>query len=223
MSANDLSEIRGVIWDMDGTLYKFREEFVIACNRAAAQTLLEMGLQKTEAEAYEIATRSYHAHGHSFHLFEAMGFKYADYHDPFHARVATDSIIVIDGLKEAIEAIPKNMVVLTNASKSWQKKILPQIGLAHLFDDHAVHCLEDFNFNAKAYHKDGFLLARSHPSLRDIKSEHILMVEDSARNLIIPYKMGMRTALVHAEIRESDKAYVHHHYPEVIDLAYALK
>lgn len=218
---SDLNNINGIIWDLDNTLYRFDESFLHVCNRAAAQTMLELGLQKSEQEAFDMALNSYQKCGNSFRVFMDMGFDYTKMHHAYHDRVSHDTIILINDLRETMESLPHKMVVLTNASRAWAQKVLVKTKLNSMFGDHNVVCLEDVAYKAKSQHSDGFLLAKERGEMNKIPNEEILVVEDIAHNLIHAKNMRMVTALVHSPA--TNDAHIDHHFDEVMDLCHALK
>ncbi len=216
-----LKNINGVIWDLDNTLYRFDDTFLHVCNRAAAQTMLELGLQNTEDEAFRMALNSYHQCGNSFRVFMEMGFDYTQIHHAYHDRVSHDAIILIHELSETMESLPQKMVVLTNASRPWAQKILLKTKLDSVFRDHNIVALEDVAFKAKSQGADGFLLAKDRGGMAKLENEEIIVVEDIAHNLIHAKNIRMATALVHRPKANDD--HIDHHFEEVMDLCKFLK
>ena len=217
----DLTHINGVIWDLDNTLYRFGDDFVDLCNRASAQTAIDMGLQLSFDEAYELAGRSYREHSNSFGAFKKLGMEYTKFHHLFHDRVSFETILVIDDLHKTVESLPHKMVVLTNASRPWAQKILKKTKLDSVFGDHNIVALEDVAFKAKSQGTDGFLLAKDRGGMTTMDNEEIIVVEDVAANLIHAKNIRMATALVHRP--KTDDGHIDHHFDEVMDLCRSLK
>ena len=71
MSLPDLSHIRGVVWDLDGTLYRYDALFKDACQLAAARTAIDLGIDMSFEEAVALAMESERLYGNSFRLFGA--------------------------------------------------------------------------------------------------------------------------------------------------------
>lgn len=212
----DLSHIRGVIWDLDGTLYRYNHYFKEACNIACARTVLELGLDMTYDDALCLARQSEREHGNSFKFFAAHGIRYEDYHHPFHAKIDHLVLEKNEDLKNSLEKISMPMTVLTNASRDWALRTLGHLGMRNIFSDELILALEDVSFKAKAYHTDGFDLALSRMG---IKADDAMVVEDLPRNLLIPKQMGMTTALVHHDDRpEKEDAHVDHAFDDTIDV-----
>lgn len=194
MRQADLSHIRGVIWDLDGTLYRYEEIFIEACNIAAARTAIDLGLQMELDEAVRLAGRSYNEHGSSFKFFAEHGIRYEDFHLPYHDAVDTTILAKNQQMKTALETLPVPMVILTNASRDWARRTLDHLEYGHIFGDGKLLALEDVDYQAKSSSRKGFEKALSSIGVRP---EETLMVEDLPKNLIHAKAMGMTTALVH--------------------------
>ena len=81
------------VFDLDNTLYRFGDEFIDICNRAAAETAIELGLDLTFEEAHALATRSYIETATSFGAFKALGLEYTT---PGRARSPPPTSAAID-------------------------------------------------------------------------------------------------------------------------------
>ena len=190
-----LSDIRAIIWDLDGTLYRFDEAMTKACNIAAARTVQSLGISITYDEAVVMAARSEEEHGYSLHAFiHEHGIRYEDMHHPFHEFIDEKLIRRNDELVARMECLSIPQVIITNASRGWATRALTHLGMKHIFTDDRIIPMEDANFEPKATSRRGFDKA---VSILGILPEHILMIEDLARNLRIPKDMGMQTAFIH--------------------------
>jgi putative hydrolase of the HAD superfamily len=194
MRQADLSHIRGIIWDLDGTLYRYETIFIEACNIAAARTAIDLGLQMELDEAIKLAGRSYKEHGSSFKFFADRGIPYEDFHIPYHKAVDTTILAKNAEMKIALEALPIPMVILTNASRDWARRTLDHLEYSHIFGDGKLLALEDVEYQSKSSGKKGF---EKGLSVLGVRPEETLMVEDLPKNLIHAKEMGMTTALVH--------------------------
>ena len=218
---HDLSHIEGIIWDLDGTLYRYNELFITACNHAAARTAIAMGLQMEFDEAVKMAAESERAYGNSFKFFGERGIAYRDYHLPYHDSVDIAIIEKNAEMRAALEAIEKPMVILTNASRPWVMRMLEHLDYMHLFPQQNIIALEDINYEAKAYHTTGF--ERGLAILRK-ESAKVLMVEDLPRNLPKAKELGMSTALVHhGQMPEEYNGHIDYLFQTTLELAHALK
>ncbi len=212
----DLSHIRGVIWDLDGTLYRYNDYFKEACNIACAQTVLELGLDMSYEEALEIARRSERQNGNSFKIFSRYGIRYEDYHHPFHEKI--DHVILEKNtdLKNSLAQVRRPMTILTNASREWAMRTLAHLDLLSVFADDKILALEDVSFKAKANHTEGFDLALLRMG---VSAQHALMVEDLSRNLVVAKNMGMTTALVHHDgVSQEKEDHVDYMFKDTIDI-----
>ncbi len=224
MSTIDLSHIRGIVWDLDGTLYRYTDNFLRACNVAAARTAIALGLEMEEEAAILMAAESERRHGNSFRLFAERGIRYEDFHDPYHKAVDEAVLEKNHEMRLALDEVSLPMIILTNASKDWAKRTLIQLDLSHKFGDGFILGVEDAGFVSKSAGRTGFEKALS---AIGVKGEDALMVEDLPANLVHAKGLGMTTALVHhANHNHADNtAYGHidHHFEDTIDLVRLLK
>lgn len=219
MTTSNLSHIEGIVWDLDGTLYRYSELFLEACNIAAARTVLAMGLDMSFEDALVLARESEIQSGSSFKLFTQFGLKYEDFHAPYHAAVDTTIIEKNLEMKQALTALEMPMVILTNASRDWALKTINHIELDELFPDANILALEDVGFQGKATSKTGFLKALD---ILSVKPEQTLMVEDMAHNLLHAKDLGMTTSLVHHDRVSRDTSHVDHIFDDALVLAKTL-
>lgn len=213
------SHIRGVIWDLDGTLYRYDRIFIHACNIAAARTAIDLGLEMDLATATALAARSYEETGSSFKLLAGHGIRYEDFHTPYHDAVDTTILEKNQEMRRALEKIASPMVILTNASRGWALKTLDHLDLRSLFGDGHVLALEDVGFEAKSHGTRGFQIALD---ILCKRPEEVLMVEDLPRNLVRAKGMGMTTALVHHGRKPDDAVHIDHVFDDTLQLARAL-
>ncbi len=191
----DISKIKGVIWDLDNTLYRFTDDFKAHCNKAAAAAAIEMGIDMSHADAIKIAERSEELHGYSMHIYVTdHGLSYADLHIPFHSRIDEKCVEPIMGALEVLEFFKDNQIVLTNASRCWAERAIHYIGAKKYFDDDFIVPIEDVDFVPKAQGDDGFKRALE---ILNLEPHEVLMVDDLDRNLKIAHDLGMQTAYMH--------------------------
>lgn len=191
----DTHKIKGIIWDLDNTLYRFTDAFKEQCNRAAAKAAHDQGINLSYDDTLKLAQKSETEHGYSIHLYVTHhGFTYDSLHVPFHDNIDETTIEMIDGVAENIRALDLPQAILTNASHDWAKRVLKHMGINDLFPDSHVTASENVDFEVKSQGRAGF--ERSLSSL-GLKPEQALMVDDLDRNLIIAHEMGMQTAYLH--------------------------
>lgn len=216
---SDLSHIRGIVWDLDGTLYRYDHIFIEACNIAAARTAIELGLSVPYDDALSMARRSEREFGNSFKLFERHGIRYEDFHAPYHAAVDLTIIAKNLEMKLALETLRLPMVILTNASRDWARRALDHLGYSSLFTDRHLLALEDVEYHSKAHSTRGFEKALS---LLGTEASGTLMVEDLSKNLIKAKEIGMTTALVHHGQRDQETDHADHLFDDTLHLVHAL-
>lgn len=191
----DPHKVKGVIWDLDNTLYRFTDELKHACNRAAAQAAKSQGFDLSDEETLKIAERSEEEHGYSLHVYITdHGLFYADLHIPFHEAIDETVISSLPDMERALQSFDGRQVILTNASRSWANRTLQFLGLQNYFSEETIVPMEDVNFEPKARSKKGFEKALS---ILNLPAENVMMVDDLDRNLLIPYGMGMQTIYMH--------------------------
>lgn len=188
------SGIRGIIWDLDGTLYRYNDLFIKACNIAAARAAQSLGVNITYEESVELAVRSEETYGYSLHGFiHEHGLSYARLHHPFHEFIDEKLIQKNEDFVTALESLQLPQVLLTNASRGWANRVLTHLGMKHLFPDTHIIPMEDVDYTPKARGSAGFEKALQ---ILDVPPAQVVVVEDLTRNLIIPRQMGLRTVLM---------------------------
>lgn len=191
----DTSLVSGVIWDLDNTLYRFTDEFIQSCTKAAAQAAQELGINLSYDDTLKLAERSEAEHGYSMHGYVTdHGLSYASLHFPFHDNIDETVIQPIEGVAAYLKKLSVPQVILTNASRNWAHRALKHVKLNHLFDDNSIIPMEDVNFKPKARTDRGFKLAAKKLAL---PYEEVLMVDDLDRNLIFASQLGMQCIYMH--------------------------
>lgn len=195
MPVSSLDSIEGVIWDLDNTLYRFEGDFEELCHVAAAKAVVKGGLQMTHEEALSLCLKSYDQYGHSYRLFiEEYGIKQEIIHYDFHEFIDEKLLRKEAELISLFEKSSLGHVLVTHASREWAGRALRHIGLKEFFPDEKIIPAEDTNFMRKSESKIPFENALA---LLEIQKEKVVVVEDIAENLRIPYQMGLATVLVH--------------------------
>jgi putative hydrolase of the HAD superfamily len=211
-----MKNISGIIWDLDGTLYRYDRLFKEACQSAAARTAIQLGVNLTYEEAYEIAVNSEKKYGNSFRVLLEYGLNYADFHHLFHDAVDITILNKNREMRDLLAALDKPMVILTNASRSWALRTLEHLELKPLFTDKNILSLEDVDYKGKASSPFGFEKALE---ILGTSAAETLVAEDVARNLVHAKGLGLKTALVHhGQIEKEWDAYVDAYYQDTLDL-----
>ncbi len=191
----DLFSIKGIVWDLDNTLYHFTGAFIKSCNEAAAGAARELGIDLSYDDTLKLAARSEQEYGYSMHGYVTdHGLSYASLHFPFHQRIDEGVIAPVDGMKNALAGLNLPQVILTNGSRCWALRALKKAGIDHLFDAAHIIPMEDVGFEPKARSKKGFKKALD---ILGVSAKNALMVDDLDRNLIIPHGLGFQTAYIY--------------------------
>lgn len=207
----DVERIRGIIWDLDNTLYRFDEAFEHACRIGSARAALDLGVTMSMEEAMVVAEHAFVTTGYSGAYFEReYNINRREYHFRYHDVIDEKVIAVNEEMKTLISALHLPHVILTNASRPWAHRVLKHLGLDPWFPDDRIIAQEDTDFVAKAQGPRGFEMALARLGL---PASSILMVDDMEKNLKIPKSLGLQTALLHHGRKLEDR-------PDFID-AYA--
>lgn len=222
MRQNDFSHLRGVIWDLDNTLYRFEGDFEALCHVAAAKAALKGGLQASYNEAFSLCLKSYDVYGHSYRIFiEEHGIAQDQLHYDFHDFIDEKLIRKSLELVAAFERSPLGHVLVTHASRGWAGRALAHIGLKEFFPDEKILPAEDTGFARKSESCAPFEKALE---LLGVDAENVAVVEDIAVNLRLPYELGMDTVLVHYGQKPSPMPpYVRHDYNNALEFLQAVE
>lgn len=211
-----LSHIKGLIWDLDNTLYRFDQAFEKACNIAAARTVQQLMPSVTFEEAFAAAEKSYLEHGHSGKmLIEQYGIAYSDYHYLYHDTIDESIIERNEAILMALGDIDLPNILITHASRRWAEKALRHLSMDDYFPCDKIIALEDTEFQGKAYSAAPFIKGME---ILNLPPENVLVVEDTAKNLVRPKEMGMTTVLIHhGKSNHLGLDYIDHAYPDTLE------
>jgi putative hydrolase of the HAD superfamily len=191
----DIARIKGIIWDLDNTLYRFDDAFEQACRIGSARAALDLGVTMSMEEAMVVAEDAFITTGYSGAYFEReFSINRREYHFRYHEVIDEKVIEVNEEIKVLIGALNLPHVILTNASRPWAHRVLGHLGLDPWFPDDRIIAQEDTGFIAKAQGTQGFDMALERLNL---PPQDILMVDDMEKNLKIPKSMGLQTVLLH--------------------------
>ena len=148
-----LSDIRYILWDLDGTLYRFEEDFIKACNLAAAKAAIHLGAPFEVDEAINFAWKSYAQTGQSIvNFLKQYGIKPADMHECYHGLIDEKIIRITEQVSERLNAATQDLelsnVIITHSSREWASPVLNHLGLDHVFPDDRIIAKEDYNFES---------------------------------------------------------------------------
>lgn len=189
-----LESVSSIVWDLDNTLYPESELLHQAFDDAIARAAILSGAAVSMDDAVRLSKQSYIDHAYGGRIFiEQYGVDPRDLHFNIHPLVNETIISGYDVLPGLFDALNMPHALVTHGSREWALRVLKHIGLHDRFPDHTVHALEDFDFEKKHMSRRPFeqaLKAISH------QASLSMMVEDQARNLVLPRDMGMVTVLV---------------------------
>lgn len=222
----DLSYIKGVIWDLDGTLAKYFAHAVTnpffqrANLLAIRQVAAEMGVACTysDHEIEIINTASYTQHGASYEtLSRELGLDLLHVHRTVHRHLSMHDVMDrTPGLKQAFAKLNGRLrhSVLTHSPADWAERALYMQEIDTYITPDMIIDLEAMGLDGRKHlSRRGFDMALERMGLRP---EEALLADDLLKNHIIPAQMGMTTA--HIAPAAAGEPYVHHTYSGATEL-----
>lgn len=210
-----LSLANGILWDLDNTLYRFDKAFETACNIAAARTVEKLMPGVSYEDALEAAERSYREHGYSGKiLIEQFGIAYSDYHYLYHDTIDETIVERNDAIIAALDDLDLPNVLVTHASRRWAERTIRHLSMEKYFPSTRIIALEDTEFQGKAYSRAPFIKGME---LLNLPPEQMVVVEDTAKNLIRPKEMGMTTVLIHHGNPPRETDHIDFSYPDTLE------
>lgn len=186
---------KGMIWDLDNTLYHLDKVLYDACNHAAAQAAIHLGAKLSMAEAVDLSWRSFEETGMSATYFiEKHGITKEAMHDEYHRCIDVQLIGQTEALPSLMAQLDLPHALVTHASHEWADKVLRHLGLRDIFPDDHIFAYETTGFAHKARSTKPFDMALEKLGLAP---EDTIVAEDLPANLKIPYDMGATTILIH--------------------------
>lgn len=194
-----LSDIRYILWDLDGTLYRFEQDFLVACNLAAARAAIHLGVPLQMDEAIDFAWNSHARTGQSIlHFLSDYGLDKQDMHDCYHGfideTIINASEAVIDKLEMVINEHSISNLIITHASRSWAHRVLKHLGLDRFFEDSNIIAKEDYDFQSKCESVVPFEMG---VRVLNAEKSQTIVIEDTVKNLKTARQYGLKTALLH--------------------------
>lgn len=193
---NRLKSTKGLIWDLDNTLYRLNEALFKAFHIAVARAVIEAGVEMDLDHAIDMARRSFEEYGFSGRVFvNDYGVDNAWLHDKYH-RYLDEALIDINAqMVELFAAMPQvEHALITHGSGEWALRVLTHLGLAEWFRLERILAFEDYNFKRKSDDPESFNRALER---MELDARDVIMLEDTGSNLAIPHAMGMGTVLIH--------------------------
>lgn len=185
------------VFDLDNTLYPHGTDLFTQVDRKMGEYIQNM-FDISYPDAKKMQKSFFMEHGTT--LRGLMTVHDIEPHDYLHYVHDIDfSVLNVDhALNEALDKLPGEKYIYTNASADYADNVLTEIGLNGFFKD--IFDIHDADFlpkpNKPSYHKmlDKF----------KIDPKHSIMVEDIAINLKPAAELGMSTVWVKTDVHWSD-------------------
>ncbi len=197
------------VFDLDNTLYAPSARIVEQINARMTGFIMDaLGIDKAGAD--RVRRDYWRRYGTTLaglmtHHGVDPGTYLAHVHD-----ISLDALRPDPDLRAAIAALPGRRIVHTNGAAAHAGRVLAARGLADVFD--AVYGLEHAGYRSKPA---AAAFAAIHA--RDgVNPTDAVMVEDDARNLEVPHRLGMIT--IHVAQRPDPRPHIHHHTDDLTGL-----
>ena len=207
------ANIEVIIWDLDGTKYRFHPNVHAMANRIlweVIRRLLALHGEKplSIGTINEISDQSYRSHGLSWLMFADM-FKidrevlFREFNDsmPLESVASTPCPRYRKQMHELKKAGIEN-IILTHGSKQWARKVLEKLDLSPEFPDGNIFDISDLKWRLK---HDGMFAYQELKKHYLYRPSQALIVEDSVKNLVGAKSMGMTTVLIDRGLSEQSQ------------------
>ena len=186
MDAARLRRTQTWIFDLDETLYPPDAGLLAAVDaRITAFIARELGVGRKDAE--RIRRETWESHGITLGgLVERHGVAPARFLEEVHA-IDLSHVRPDARLARALAALPGRRIVHTNAARAHAERVLAALGIGQAFD--AVFAIEDKALEPKP-RKGAYARVIAATGLDPRRA---VMIEDTARNLVEPARLGMGT------------------------------
>ncbi len=212
-----LTGIKGIVWDLDNTLYRLDDAMTQAFHTAIGKAVIEAGVELDLETTVALAKKSFEEFGYSGRIFvRDYGIDDEWLHHKFHGYInetlITKSMETVDmfhasGLKHAL---------ITHGSAEWARRVLQHLGLSQWFCDDCIQGLENYKYEKKS---DSALSFTQALKVLGLNAEETVFVEDTPRNLSIPHRLGMGTVLIHyGQPPEQLPSFIDAHYDNALEL-----
>ena len=202
---SNLSQIKHWVFDLDHTLYspeiRLFDQIEVLMN-----TYLKKTLNVTQEKAIYLRQYYWEKYGTTLAGLMAEHEIDPDYYLEFVHNINLNDVKVNLKLASYINSLTGNKIVFTNGSRMHAKNVSKALGLYNCFS--GFYGTEDAKLIPKPHKKafeNIFKISRVNP-------KSAVMFEDDPRNLVEPFKLGMKTVLV-GDYFEAD--YIHFHTPDL--------
>ena len=190
-----LKHIKGIIWDLDDTLYSVTPDLHRSMRESVARAVVKMGYPITYEKALAMAKRSQAEYRLTVKMLcDEFKIDKRDLHLPFHAEMDHNVTVACPDLPAAFASKPHvKHVLMTHASRDWAIRMLDHLGIADYFEKNAILGLEDVDFR----HKDeSDYVAKHCMEILETSPDNTAFAEDRDYNLAFPKQLGMTTILI---------------------------
>jgi len=214
--ADSISMMKPVwVFDLDNTLHNAMPHIFPHINRSMT-TYLQQHLEMEEQEANNLRVHYWHRYGATL-----SGMMKHHGTDPDHFLWHTHQfpelsqmVLRIPMLRSMLNKLPGKKLLFSNAPHAYVRAVLRLLRIEDLFED--VFAIEHAHYQPKPQLAGFVKLLHKHR----LSPSHCVMVEDSAENLQVAKRLGMRTVWVDGSFRFP--AYVDVKIRNVMELSRAL-
>jgi putative hydrolase of the HAD superfamily len=185
----DFSSVETWVFDLDNTLYPHDLNLWQQIDQRIQKFIAEF-LRVTHEEAFRVQKDYYKRYGTSMRgLMAEHGMKPDDFLDFVH-QIDHSPLEPNPALGTAIETLPGRKLILTNGTRRHADAVLARLGLDRHFQDVFDIVAAELEPKPSPQIYERFL------KVHDVDAGKAAMFEDLARNLAVPYALGMTTVLV---------------------------
>jgi putative hydrolase of the HAD superfamily len=185
----DFSRVETWVFDLDNTLYPHHVDLWHQVDERIRDYVAAY-LKISREQAFRLQKDYYRRYGTTMRgLMTEHGMAPDDFLDYVH-QIDHSPLEPNEALGRAIERLPGRKLVLTNGTRRHAQAVLARLGLERHFDDVFDIVAAELEPKPSPQTYARFLLAYQ------VEAARAAMFEDLARNLAVPYRLGMTTVLV---------------------------
>jgi putative hydrolase of the HAD superfamily len=214
---NRLAGIKGIVWDLDNTLYRLDDAMTQAFHTAIGKAVIEAGVDLDLETTVALAKKSFEEFGYSGRIFvRDYGIDDEWLHHKFHGYINETLITKSMETVDMFRRTDLRHALITHGSAEWARRVLQHLGLSQYFCDDCIQGLENYRYEKKSESALSFTQALK---MLELKAEETVFVEDTPHNLTIPHRMGMGTVLIHYGQPPNDlPPHIDAHYDNALEL-----
>jgi putative hydrolase of the HAD superfamily len=187
--SRDFASVETWVFDLDNTLYPHHLNLWQQVDERIRDYVAQY-LRVTKDEAFRVQKDYYRRYGTTMRgLMTEHGLKPDDYLEFVH-QIDHSPLVPNPGLGAAIEKLPGRKLIMTNGTRKHAEAVMARLEIRHHFDDVFDIAAADLDPKPMPQVYDRFLARHG------VDPKRSAMFEDLARNLEVPYALGMTTVLV---------------------------